>query len=766
MKQHQELKDILGELRPQLPIQNPIPFFVHNNPLQYWEKFKFDQGIATSCLLYERAGVLADRAFVREFEDIVIPVLSAYLDQGMRRWTGQSNFSEQGLWSWFINFVKHSSSQKSKSFYKIKADIAALDSKILSPDGAEAFICATLKERFGRADDYEKKHSYLKTLLFHFKGWSGMVHLLESNPKLFPLQQKKISLIDWLAILIMVESRLNESTGSALEVDIQRRHRRREEVIIQIQEIKKREQAFYGPILRRFESQLHELRLLKTNSAGKSEWLPPRPFAQVFFCIDDREEALRRILENVNPQIETFGTVGFFGVDVAIKSLGQLVFQPYCPPVVQPRKKAIELNIRDATTTKGSFAQRIRKIATAFNHTKLNLLEPVIALFAPLIYLASLLLRSSHLELYHRLKSQVLKNPSKTHGLGYEFLPEFSYSTEEKAKIVMDILKSSGLKTSFAPVIVMMAHGASTTNNPFQKSYGCGACSGQSGFANAKIFCSFANDDQVRKALNDKAYIIPADTVFVAAHHDTCSDEIMISEGMIMTEDQTSVLKKLRSNFKESLQQNTQFRFNRFHIDPAESPLRRSLDWSQPRPEYGHSKVALAVFGPRSLTYGMDLEGRAFLVSYDPATDLDGSELEYVIMSALPVCANINLDYFTSGAFPEAFGSGSKLPMNIVSGIGLMTGSKSDLKIGLARQMVDQHEALRLLSFVFCQKEPLLTTISKSPRLTNLIKNEWIHLVRIDPEDFSLEPITQEISRDLSRDFTAEPTKELTDDLA
>jgi len=49
-------------------------------------------------------------------------------------------------------------------------------------------------------------------------------------------------------------------------------------------------------------------------------------------------------------------------------------------------------------------------------------------------------------------------------------------------------------------------------------------------------------------------------------------------------------------------------------------------------------------------------------------------------MNALPVCANINLDYFTSRAFPNAFGSGSKLPMNIAAGIGLMTGSKSDLK--------------------------------------------------------------------------------------
>jgi hypothetical protein len=751
MNDQHELKEILRELRPQLPIQNPMPFFVHNNPLQYWEKFGFEQGLAAACMLYERAGVQIDRDFVREFEDILIPVLSAYLDQGMRRWTGEDHFYEQNLWSWFLSFVKNSSRQKSKSFYKLKTDF-----DILSLEGAEEFICNTLSERFTGPDEFKNKYFYIKSLLFHFKGWSGMVHLLETNPHLYPLEKKKVSLIDWLAVLVMVETRLSDSTEGSVGIDLEVRHRRLEEVYIQIQEIKQREHAFYSPVIRQFRAQLSQLSPLKEPS---SDMDAAKPVAQVFFCIDDREEALRRILENVNPRIETFGTVGFFGVDVAIKSIGQRIFQPYCPPVIQPRKKVIETALQESKP----LANTTRSLATAFNHTKLNLFEPLIALFAPIFYLFSLMLRSAHVGLYHRLKNKVLKRPSKIHGLGYEFVPGFFYTMEEKAKLVEDILKSAGLKNNFAPIVVMMAHGASTTNNPFQKSYGCGACSGQSGFPNAKIFCSFVNDDKIREFLKGNGYVIPKDTVFLAAHHDTCSDEIMISEERELTEIQATILKRLRLDFKTSLKQTTQARFGRFNVDPKDSPLHRSLDWSQPRPEYGHSKVALAVFGPRSLTYGMDLDGRAFLVSYDPATDVDGSELEYVMMSALPVCANINLDYFTSGAFPEAFGSGSKLPMNIVSGIGLMTGSKSDLKIGLARQMVDQHEALRLLSFICCTKEKLLRVISKSPRLSNLVNNEWIHLIRIDPVDFSLEPITQEISKEFTKETAKEISKEITD---
>lgn len=716
------LKMILIELRPQLPIQNPIPFFVHNNPLQYWEKYQFEEGIAKSCILYERAGLQLDRSFIREFEDIVIPVLSGYLDQGMRRWNPTF---EHGLWGWFCNFVEHSYKYKSESFRKLKQNS---DQWLFK--NTEEVLCGMLRARFPNPQDWA---FYIKSLLFHFKGWSGMVHLLETKPDLFPLQPKKISLLDWLAILVTVESKINPSSWS---LDSQKRGYRHDEINTELSHIKNKEQVFYGSALRQLKDRLFHLKQQKSPISSL------KPTAQVFFCIDDREESFRRVLEGVNPRIETFGTVGFFGVDVAIKSMDQLIFQPFCPPVIQPRKKAIER----ARQNSHAFLQSTKNWVTAFNHTRFTLFEPLVALLAPLFYLLSLLLRSSHSGFYHNLKKKIVPYPAKEDGFDYDFVPGFAYTTFEKAKIVVDILKSAGLKDSFSSIVVMMAHGASTTNNPFQKSYGCGACSGQSGFPNAKIFCSFANDADVRETLKQLGYFIPRETLFLPAHHDTCSDEVHITELNGMSEVQVSALKQLRLDLALALKQNTEIRFKRFGVDISESPTARSLDWSQPRPEYGHSNVALAVFGPRTLTEGLDLDRRAFLISYDPTYDVDGSELEYVIMNALPVCANINLDYFTSRAFPDAFGSGSKLPMNIVSGIGLMTGSKSDLKIGLARQMVDQHEALRLLSFVCCKKEHLQNIISKSPRLSNLIKNEWIHLVRIDPVDFSMEPMTKEIS--------------------
>lgn len=728
------LKIILSELRPQLPIQNPIPFFVHNNPLQYWEKFKFEEGISKSCLLYERAGIQLDRSFIRDFEDLVIPILSGYLDQGLRRWNPPF---EDGLWHWFCEFVKYSSQHKSEVFRRLKQNSNQWLFK-----NPEEILSEILRTRFPDPKDWM---FYLKSLLFHFKGWSGMVHILETKPELFPLQPKKISLIEWLTILIVIETKMNTSVWY---LDPQKRSCRQNEITAELDRIKNKEQAFYGSVLTQLKNRLHQLQKRRsriesgefTQEPDARQLTPPN--AQIFFCIDDREESLRRVLEGINSKIETFGTVGFFGVDVSIKPVDQLIFQPFCPPVIQPRKKAIEKIRKDAAESLSSS----KKWITALNHTRFTLFEPLIAIFAPLLYFFSLLVRSSNPGLYQNLKKNILTPSSKENGFEYEFDPEFAYSVSEKAKIVGDILKSAGLKDSFSSLVVMMAHGASTTNNPFQKSYGCGACSGQSGFPNAKLFCSFANDKDVRTALKQNGYCIPDETLFLPAHHDTCSDEVHISEYRNMSDIQIAALKDLRVDLEKALKQNTEIRFKRFGVPLSDSPTHRALDWSQPRPEYGHSNVALAVFGPRSLTEGLDLDRRSFLVSYDPTTDVDGSELEYVVMNALPVCANINLDYFTSRAFPDAFGSGSKLPMNIVSGIGLMSGSKSDLKIGLARQMVDQHEALRLLSFVFCERGHLQNVISKSARLSNLIQNEWIHLVRIDPVDFSLEPVTKEIS--------------------
>lgn len=42
---------------------------------------------------------------------------------------------------------------------------------------------------------------------------------------------------------------------------------------------------------------------------------------QVVCCLDDREESLRRHLEESDRGVETFGVAGFFGLAIAYRSL-------------------------------------------------------------------------------------------------------------------------------------------------------------------------------------------------------------------------------------------------------------------------------------------------------------------------------------------------------------------------------------------------------------------------------------------------------------
>jgi uncharacterized protein YbcC (UPF0753/DUF2309 family) len=62
----------------------------------------------------------------------------------------------------------------------------------------------------------------------------------------------------------------------------------------------------------------------------------------VVFCIDDREESLRRHLEAASSSVETFGTAGFFNLAIAYQGIDDPTTFPLCPVVVTPQHKIVE----------------------------------------------------------------------------------------------------------------------------------------------------------------------------------------------------------------------------------------------------------------------------------------------------------------------------------------------------------------------------------------------------------------------------------------
>jgi uncharacterized protein YbcC (UPF0753/DUF2309 family) len=98
----------------------------------------------------------------------------------------------------------------------------------------------------------------------------------------------------------------------------------------------------------------------------------------------------------------------------------------------------------------------------------------------------------------------------------------------------------------------------------------------------------------------------------------------------------------------------------------------------------------------------------------------------------------INMQYYFSSVDPWFWGSGSKVIHNVVSGVGVMLGSQSDLQTGLPLQTVNDgpthyHEPMRLLAVIEAPPSRISGVIGKHASLQTLLHNGWMNLVAVDP---------------------------------
>lgn len=484
-----------------------------------------------------------------------------------------------------------------------------------------------------------------------------------------------------------------------------------------------------------------------------------RPESQLIFCIDDREESFRRHLEELNPAIETLGAAGFFGVPMNYKGLDDTKVSPLCPIVVTPAHNVQEVPRMGTEQVLSSHlsGRRIIEWATNWLHQGLRrhllIAQPVINVIAP-VTLAGLLSKMIIPKVQYNwitwLKNKV--SPDVQTQLNFTSIdnetiaspekPKLGFTDNEQADRVAAFLRNTGLTYGFAELILLVGHGSISQNNPHLAAYDCGACSGRHGGPNARLFAAMANRPEIRRLVAERGINIPSDTWFIGTEHNTCNEEIIWYDLEDVPDARRAALDKLQQELKQIQKMSAHERCRRLASAPRNPTPERALihieerarDFSQARPELGHATNASAIVGRRSISQGAFFDRRSFLISYDPTQDPEGKILEGILLAVGPVGAGINLEYYFSTVNNDRFGCGTKVPHNVVGFFAIMEGTSSDLRTGLPRQMIEIHEAVRLLVLIEAKTEVVEKIYERQAGLRELIGGGWILVATKDPE--------------------------------
>lgn len=465
---------------------------------------------------------------------------------------------------------------------------------------------------------------------------------------------------------------------------------------------------------------------------------------QAIFCIDVRSEVYRRNLEAIDNNIETLGFAGFFAFPVKYVALAHEHGKDQCPVLLNTSHTVNEVLV-DQKSTQKAIEQRYEShfVSRAWKSFKLGAIScfsfvgPVGLSFLPKLFTDSFGLtrpvsdpsKSGISNQLHDAKTIELtpKNKALIQGI----------PMEDRVNMAMGALKAMSLTDNFAKIVLIVGHGSTSVNNPHATGLDCGACGGNTGEANAKVAAAVLNDEEVRKALLEKDIAIPQTTLFVAALHDTTTDEVRLYQpAKGWPNSHQSDFQKLSENLSTASAASRIERAKRLGISEGnlnKQVLKRSKDWSQVRPEWGLAGCSSFIVAPRERTQRLDFNGKAFMHSYLWEKDEDFSVLELIMTAPMVVTSWINLQYYASTVDNVKFGAGNKTLHNVVGGVGVLEGFGGDLRTGLPWQSIHdgknfQHEPKRLNVFIEAPADAMSLILEKHQDVRNLCDNEWIYL--------------------------------------
>lgn len=734
---------------------------------------------------------LLRQATGRDCDELVSSVLirfcAAFLDQGFSSWPLPDR--DAGFFAAFATLYK--TTRSDDVWLKgLPSELRRIHNAGLSPLESIAESLAML----GVALDEQQE--YITQTLLALRGWAGMICQMETNAEWAVRPAPAGTLVEFLAIRLILDrlsarAVFREVFGYDWPLDRVRvwlaehalrpseaSHQQRSHLVFQLAQVRgwnprdlqSQSQEARNRLVQEIEAfdeherrriyhlayeRRYRIRTLDALQIHQSRQQRPTAKAfQLVTCIDEREESLRRHVEEIDPRFETFGFAGFYGVAMYYRGATEAHYRPLCPVNVKPRHFVLEepvyslrvasLRQAEARRRVGRFLHQIHIGTRTFLGGALTGLLGSIATF-PLVLRV---LAPRTMSRLRRVFQRIVTPPSTQLRLERvsadpgEQDDQLGYSRQEMANIVEAVLKSIGLTEDFTPLVFIAGHGSSSLNNPHEAAHDCGACGGGRGGPNARAFAQMANDPHVRQLLAERNLVIPDGVAFVGSYHNTCDDHIEYYDLDRLPVTHRPAFPQAQAALDEARRRDAHERCRRFDsASPAlaaDAALRhvegRSEDLSQVRPEYGHATNAVCIVGRRSRTQGLYLDRRTFLTSYDPTQDDERQTILANILSAvIPVCAGISLEYYFSVVDPTGYGCGTKLPHNITSLLGVMDGAASDLRPGLPWQMVEIHEPVRILFIIETTPEKMLHIIGGNATIEQLVRNEWVQLATLDP---------------------------------
>lgn len=716
---------------------------------------------------------------------LLIRLCSAFLDQGVAAWPMPDR--HLGFHRCVVRLYSIGMGSPARWMRRVRLLLAE---EAASGRSAMASIERSLVELGVPPEEWE---GFLAASALALRGWAGMMHQLEIRPDRVPVLSVPASLTDFLAVRLLIERaalsevarttlgrgvRLADLRGKLtdrLPVPASPSDRERAWVLFHLAQILGKNAgevlalasggigavleeigSFDGLERRRLLHLAYERRLrhrfydsLVSHEAGLSR----EPALQAVFCLDEREESIRRHLEEVAPRCETFGAAGFFGVAMYYRGADEVHSRPLCPVSVRPEHEVeeVESRKRDGMSLRNRLRRTLGHVGLGMALGSRTIVRGTLATvpFGALLAIPLLLrIFSPRLSarLRHRGRRLLRGNGHRTLAIERSELPpaqgiHSGFETGEMTAIVRGLLEEIGLRT-FSPIVLIIGHGSTSLNNPHESAHDCGACGGGRGGPNARAFAAMANNPEVRRRLEKAGIRIPSSTWFIGVEHNTASDTMEYFDRHHTPERLVPYLHEATSWLDEARKRNAHERCRRFLAVPLGTAAdlclahveARSEDLAQTRPEYGHATNAFCIVARRHRTRGLFLDRRAFLVSYDPdLDDEDSSILERILVGIVPVVAGISLEYYFGYVDQTGYGCGTKLPHNVTGLLGVMDGHSSDLRTGLPRQMIEIHEPVRLSMVVETSPGRLLRLVKRNGDFDRLVSNGWITLAALDP---------------------------------